>query len=325
MRRAVLSWVAIGILFVTACVLSVTSLNADLYSAGSFVRGYLDALSRRDVAAALAMPGVNPPTGSPLPGDDELLSPAALGAMDEIRILADSRASNGDHVVVAEVSVDSSIPLRATFHVQPGAAHLGLFPTWRFATSPLATLSLSATGDDAVRVNDADITLPEPAPHGYLVLVPGLYTVDHESTWLEAAELPVAVTTAGGVTDAALDIRANAAFRDAAGREIDQALDECAGQQVLQPTGCPFGRAVTDRVAGTVSWSIAEYPVVTLEPGDEPGQWIATAAQGRAALEVPVQSLFTGKESTLDATVSISAEYGIRLADDNTFTIGQTD
>jgi len=324
MRRALLSWVAIGILFATACVLSVTAVTADLYSAGSFVRGYLDALARRDVAAALALPGVSPAAGSPLAADSELLTPAALGTLDEIRILADSRAADGDHIVVVEVSVDSATPLRATFHVQPGPAHLGLFPTWRFATSPLATLSLSAKGSDEVRVNSADIT-PPAGKGDYLVFVPGLYTVDHESTWLEAVQLPVAMTTAGEEMDAALDIRANAAFRAAASRQVDRALDECAEQQVLQPTGCPFGRAVTDRVAGTVSWSIAEYPVVTLEPGEKPGHWTVTAAQGRAALEVPVQSLFTGKKSTLDATVSISAEYAILLADDGTFTIGQAD
>ena len=313
MRRAVVSWIAVGILFVTACVLSVTALNADLYSAGGFVRSYLDALARRDVAAALAMPGV---AGD---GSVSLLTDAALGGLGDIRIISDTRSANGRHTVVAEVALDSG-PTRTTFELEPLAPHLGVFSTWRFSTSPLATLAVSASGDDTVSVNDEQLALT--GDDDQLVFIPGDYRLDRESAWLEATDLSVAVTAVGAVTDAALEIRANAAFRAAASRQIAATLDECAEQQVLQPGGCPFGRVVDDRVDGTVRWSIAEYPVVTLSPGENPGEWTATAAQGRAALEVPVQSLFTGKRSRLDATVSISASYDILLSDDNTFTIG---
>jgi len=313
MRRAVVSWIAVGILFVTACVLSVIALNADLYSAGGFVRSYLDALDRRDAAAALAMPGVV------ADNSEALLTDAALGGLGDIRIISDTRSANGTHIVVAGVTLDSG-PIRTTFELEPLAAHLGLFSTWRFSTSPLATLAVSASGDDTVSVNDEQLALTGDDDH--LVFVPGVYRLDRESAWLEATDLSVAVTTVGTVTDATLEIRANAAFRAAASRQITATLDECAEQQVLQPGGCPFGRVVDDRVAGTVRWSIAEYPVVTLSPGENPGKWTATAAQGRAALEVPVQSLFTGKRSRLDATVSISASYDILLSDDNTFTIG---
>ena len=320
MRRAVLSWVAIGILFVTACAFSVTAVRADLYSPGAFVRSYLDALARGDAESALAMPGVRPGAGQGATADDTLLLTAALGTIDDIRVVDETTTSTGEHTVLAEVSLDSAGTTRTTFHVQPGAAILGLFPTWRFSESPLATLLLAASGDDTLTVNDQPLELSGDAE--YFVFAPGSYRLDRETTWLEAADVRVAVTEAGTITGAALDIRANAAFRAAASRFIDAALDECAEQQVLQPTGCPFGRVVTDRVSGEVSWSIAEYPVVTLSPGDHAGEWTATAAQGRAALAVPVQSLFTGDESTLDATVSISAEYDILLAPDNTFTIG---
>ena len=322
MRRAVLSWVAIGVLFSIALVLSVAALNADVYSARGFVRSYLDALARQDAAAALAMPGVQPASGP-----TDLLTAPAMSPIGAIALVTDIAADDGSHSITFDVALGEGAAdgpgagtARTEFHVQPSAARFGVFANWRFSTPPLATLTVSAIGADAVSVNRAQIDTSPAGAH--LVFVPGLYVLDHESVWLEASEIPVRVSEPGSTPDATVDVTANAALVDAVQQDIDTTLDACAQQGVLMPTGCPFGRAVTDRVDGDVTWTIDRYPRVTLAPGERVGEWTATAAQGRAALSVPVQELFTGDESTLTDTVSISAEYGILIADSGSVTVG---
>ena len=327
MRRAVLSWIAIGVVFVGALALSIAALNADVYSARGFVRSYLDALTRRDAAAALAMPGVQPASGA-----RDLLTPPALGGLGAVTLVSDTADADGNHVLVFDVGlpgeegvVDSgSGTARTEFHVQPLPARFGIFASWRFATSPLATLDISVDGADSLTINAQQLDLAATSTD-YLVFAPGLYRLDHESTWLEAVDVPVRVAEPGTVTDAELEAIANDAFIEAVSSDLADSLDACAGQGVLMPSGCPFGRTVTDRVVGDVQWTIDEYPVVTIAAGEHPGEWTATAAQGRAALSVPVQSLYTGDESTLEATTSISAEYDILIGPTGSFTIGSAD
>ena len=80
---------------------------------------------------------------------------------------------------------------------------------------------------------------------------------------------------------------------------MDGELDRCATQDVLFPTGCPFGQSVENRVVSTPKWSIVEYPTVQVEPGDDFDSWVVPSASGTAHLVVDVQSLFDG--SILDA------------------------
>ena len=63
------------------------------------------------------------------------------------------------------------------------------------------------------------------------------------------------------------------------------ALDECATQQVLMPTGCPFGKPLANRVEGDPQWSIAVYPKVDIIPGERAGDLAGAADAGSRAPE----------------------------------------
>jgi hypothetical protein len=70
---------------------------------------------------------------------------------------------------------------------------------------------------------------------------------------------------------------------------------------VLQPTSCPWGITIDDRIEGAPTWSITGYPAVELTPGERSFEMVATA--GQAHIVVDVQSLFDGDISTRDEDV----------------------
>jgi hypothetical protein len=85
---------------------------------------------------------------------------------------------------------------------------------------------------------------------------------------------------------------------------------------VLQPTGCPFGIVVDDRISGDPQWSFDDYPEITVEPGAE--SWVIPAVQGDAHLEVDVQSLFDGSITPYDADVPFSMVGNVFVSSDGT-------
>src|SRR5690606_22552034 len=97
-------------------------------------------------------------------------------------------------------------------------------------------------------------------------------TLSHDSAYLTSDNVTVHVTDSGVVQSATLEVRASERFVTEVQTEVDSYLEKCAAQPVLFPTGCPFGYTVSNRVESPPTWSITEFPVVTIRPGDEPGE-----------------------------------------------------
>ena len=98
--------------------------------------------------------------------------------------------------------------------------------------------------------------------------------------------------------------------------QADQRVTECGEQQVLFPTGCPYGQSIANRVSSDPIWTIVEVPDFGLRPGPFP-DWIAGPAPGTAHLEVEVTSLFDGSVSTFDEDVPFQARYLVTVQGDN--------
>jgi hypothetical protein len=106
------------------------------------------------------------------------------------------------------------------------------------------------------------------------------------------------------------------AFVAAAQQAVNAQLDACTEQKVLQPTGCPFGIVVDDRISGDPHWSFAEYPQITVAAGAE--SWVIPATRGDAHLEVDVQSLYDGSITRYDADVPFTMTGNLYLMSDGT-------
>lgn len=316
-RHTVVIWLVLLAALAGAFAATVIALNATLYSAGGFVGSYLAAVARHDVDGALATPGVVA-SGGVAGGETgtQLLTPDALGELHDIRLLSDEDLGAGFHLVEYEYTLAGEVAT-SSFQVQRTGTRLGLFPTWAFVQSPLSILQVTPLHAAEFTVNGVDLTASGPSqPTGLRVLSPGVFEISHSSQYLEARPLLVAVTAGSSIVPARLDIQANQDFVDAVQSEVDDLLDECTTQEVLFPTGCPFGQELSNRVESVPEWSMVDYPRVTIEPGQEPGTWVIPGAQGNAHLRVEVRSLFDGTVSTFDEDVPFALDWVITFDGD---------
>lgn len=299
MRRELVTVLALVAIVVGGFFGTVILLNSTLYSASGFVRGYLDALARHDAQGALELAG----PGVAGDASTALLSRDAMSELTDIRLVSDTVTDTGAHTVVYEYSA-GGVVAQSEFSVRPTGTLWGLFDTWAFATSPLGVIELTVQHADEFTANG--VALVTPAQNSvvpYLVFTPGLYEFEHESAFLEAEPVRVATVTPSAAVSARLNIQANDFFADRVSDEVNGFLDDCATQPVLQPTGCPFGQTINNRVVTTPAWSIIDYPDVTIVPGRETSEWRMSEASATAHLLVDVRSLFDGTVTSFDEDV----------------------
>jgi hypothetical protein len=317
-QRAAIGW-AIGFaLLLGAFIAVVAILDSTVYSANGFISSYFDALNRHDATTARELPGVAAPNGTAT----NLLSDDALGTISRIHLVHDAVNSHGVHTVTYSYVLGKTAGT-SDFEVKQTGAFLGIFPQWRFSTSPLATVAVSVLHDPRFRVNGTDVvtTAKKGAAASYVVFAPGLYTFDHESAYLVATPVNVPVVDPGSVTPVQVDVQANATFDKDVRTELDQYFTTCTTQKVLMPTSCPFGKSFNNRVVSTPAWKIAKDPAITIIPDGTTGNWLVPTTTGQAHLTVKVQSLFDGTVTTYDHDVPFAISYSIVIGADNHLTI----
>lgn len=306
-------WGGLLVLLLLAATAGVGAINHQLYSPSGFVQQYLDALARSDSEAALSFPGVEPQAtelaaaGLPTKLPRVLLRDSVLRAPQDAHVIADEAGADGVHRVSVEYTLDGA-KAQSVFEVERTGTTLGVFDDWRFASSPLAVLDVTVLHDAEFSVNgltldtrahhpaDAEPTFSNSA--SYLAFSPSLYELGKDSRLLaaEPQRLPV---TASGLTAATLDVQPTPEFVHDVQDELNNWLDEtCTTQAVLQPTGCPFGVNVDNRVLSAPEWSITEYPTVTLTAAEDSFEMPRTQAWARLLVEV--QDLYDGEIETRD-------------------------
>ncbi|GAA1442171.1 hypothetical protein [Leifsonia poae] len=327
--RVALLWSGIAVLLLLAFFAAVGALQRGPYSAGGFVSAYLDSLADHDVNAALSMPGADPTApslraqGLPSAPSRELLRSDVLPSLTGIRIVSDDDLGTGEHLVAVQAKADGH-PVAARFSVRQTGAVLGLLPTWRFAATPLTVARITVEHADTFTVGGhtleprAAADLPPDAfsvAADYLVFAPAVYSLGHSDQYTEAKPVTLTARMPGRQVEVSVVAQPNAAFVEKTEKQLDAYLDGCAEQHVLQPTGCPFGVVIDDRVEGVPTWKIVKYPPVTITAGER--GWMMPDSQGIAHLSVTVQSLFDGtvtkRESDEPFAVSLST---ITIRDD---------
>jgi len=325
MRRTLITWSAAFALLVAGFAASVVALNADLYSAHGFVGRYLEALERRDSSAALALPGVG--TGND--AASVLLTDEAMGALSDVTIVSDTAGDEGRHTVVARYEIapppttaqpdPPSTTATSEFVVVRDGTSFGLFPKWRFVASPITSISVTVLHAQDFEVNGLPVAskAKPDAPATYQVFAPGFYLVDHGSTYTAAKAVGAAVTANDEIADVTVDVQANEEFVAEVQKHVTAYLAECATQEVLMPTGCPFGQSLSNRVASAPKWSMVADPVVTIVPGAVAGTWAVPSTPAAAHLVVDVKSLRDGTVTTFDEDVPFDVQYALTFEPGN--------
>lgn len=331
-RRAVVAVVAIAALLVVALGAAIGALNREVYSASGFVRQYLEAVARADTVGALSLPGVTSDAKPSADGQPEelpttLLRGSVLSPLDDIRLVSDIETAPGLHTVTYAFQLGST-PSTMDFTVRSTGTFAAVFNSWRFEESPLGSLEVNVLHESKFTVNGLTLdTRAHAAPDApvafanqasYQVFAPNLYTIGHESVLLSAPEQTVPVTTSEP-TPVSVNAEPNATFVSQVQSEVNKFLDTCATQEVLQPSDCPFGIVIDDRIKSAPEWSIAEYPLVTLASGETHFEMPDT--EGTAHIVVDVQSLFDGDLSTRDEDVTFAIGLSVGIRQDGSIAI----
>ncbi len=310
---AVAGWAGLAILLVGAFLAALGALNQTIYGASSFVERYLGAIAEDDIAAAASTPGVAfdetelAALGLPVNVSTAMFRSGVVeDGPEDVRVLSDVAADDGTHAVTVSYRLDIAI-VETTFEVRPIEPLYGVLNRWEFAVSPLAVIDVTAahnplftvgslTLDTRANKSGDELTaFTQVAP--YLAIAPAVYEFGYSSTLVEAVPTaaPIEPSTRTSVT---VDAQPTATFVERVQTKVDEYLQGCTTQQVLQPAGCPFGVEIDDRVLGDPVWSIVSSPAVTLTAGETAFEMPPT--EGVAHVSVEVQSLFDGDISQLE-------------------------
>ncbi len=290
---------ALGV--VAVWLLTILALNLTLYSAGGFVMGYLRALEDGNYGLAASKAGLS---------DVPMVVPMASERIENPRVIATGALETGDIVVQVAYELAGE-EAQTIFVVQEGEPVLWFFNSWTFQRTPVARLELAIVGDNRVVINGMELNVSRlGVPPRTSVLVPGLYEASLNTEWVEGESVVRSVTEIGSTQPIRLTVAPTTRLQDAASEAVEDFLDDCVNQGVLQPASCPFGITIDDRVIGVPSWKILDYPDVRLGLGSDRASWSLSARRGMAEVTVQVQSLFDGSINEQTELVSFDL-YGV--------------
>ncbi|MEV7632673.1 hypothetical protein AB0N64_09715 [Microbacterium sp. NPDC089318] len=297
----------IGVLLFAAIAAGGTSLYQQFYSPSAFVQRYLDLLSSGRAVEALRVPGVSldlavlQDAGIDPSASEALLRRAALAPLTDV-VVTEKSEKSGVHEIVVDYRAGGVNGTSIFTVAQDG--WVGVTPNWRFTASPLAEIQLTVRGADVFAVNGFAIDRRQVSVDGaqaapldplhLLVFTPGRYSVTVDTAISASGGVSVLADTALARTPVDVQAEPTEKFLEVVQQQVEQFLSDCATQQVLQPTRCPFGLQLHNRLApDTVpKWSITKQPTVTLVP--DGANWALPTTEAIAHIDVEIQSLFDG-------------------------------
>ena len=211
----------VGVLLVAAVAAAVGAIQREFYSPTAFVERYLDLLADGRAADALTLPGVAVDSaaleaaGLPATASEALLRRAALASLTDVQVVSETQ--EGDLTRVTVEYEAAGYPGTTTFDIERDGT-IGIAPTWRFATSPLAVIDLVVKGSMQFQVNGFEIDKRQVsiegadadplAPLPLLVFSPGLYSVSVDTAI--SATPGVAVLSDSPFREIAVEVQAQA-------------------------------------------------------------------------------------------------------------------
>ena len=322
----------VGAALVAAIFAAWGAIEREFYSPSAFVERYIDLLADQRATDALAVPGVTVSTaeleaaGLPATASEALLRGAALAPISDVRVVSEQQ--QGD-VTLVTVEYDArGYPGTTTFEIERDGS-VGPAPTWRFATSPLAVMNLTVAGSMSFDVNGFTIDKRQASPDGVdadplapvplLVFSPGLYSVSVDNRIASTPGVAVLSDSPFHAIPITVQAEPTEEFVGVVQQKVEEFLTSCATQEVLQPTACPFGYFVQDRIDSLPTWSIVSQPTVDVAP-DGAG-WTILPAEAVAHIEVDIRSIFDGKVREVSEDVPFIVTGAITVMPDGSVSI----
>lgn len=314
----------VGVLLAAALAAGGVALHREFYGATAFVQRYLDLLAGGRAADALAIAGVESDAGTP--ASDALLRRDALTTLTDVEAV--SEVVDGELTRVTMSYRAGGAEGETTFAVRQDG-WIGIAPAWRFATSPLTVIDLTVRGSMSFDVNGFVIDKRQVSPDGVdadplatvplRVFSPGLYSVTVDTPISATPGAAVLADAPGASVPVDLQAEPTAEFVDVVQQRVEGFLTACATQQVLQPTGCPFGLQVRNRIVDVPAWSIVQQPEITIVP-DGAG-WRIERTDAVAHVSVDIRLLYDGSLREVSEDVPFRVEGSIDVLADGSVSI----
>ncbi|RZS56198.1 hypothetical protein EV141_1651 [Microcella putealis] len=257
------------------------------------VERYLEALAADQLPAAAALSGLEP--GDALPLGDE-------GEPTVLRVVA-AQPRDGGRVAVTALYGGDNDAATVIFLLEPAERLAGIIPQWRFVEPPVTRIPVGVDQHTELLVSGRALVTPGPGETAIATaFIPARVSVANAEPFLDAASTRIRPRSVAPPPVILTATPSERLVREVE-RQLTEVLDTCATQEVLQPSGCPFGRAVTgDRVIDRPAWMRVDAPQVSLTLSANPGRF---SLDGSATMrvEVEVQSLFDGTVSRLTEDV----------------------
>ncbi len=324
----------IGVLLFTAIAAGGMSLYQQFYSPSAFVQRYLDLLATGRSGEALKVPGVSldlavlQDAGIDPGASEALLRRAALAPLSDVKVTAEKQDGEVHEITVGYRA--AGVKGSSTFRIAQDG-WVGVTPNWRFTRSPLAEIELTVLGSDVFAVNGFTVDRRQVSVDGaeaapldplhLLVFTPGVYSVTVDTAISATRGVSVLADTALARTPIEVQAEPTDKFVKVVQEQVENFLTECATQEVLQPTRCPFGLQVHNRLApDTVpKWSIIRQPTIAVVP--DGADWAVPATEAVAHIEVQIQSLFDGSVRTVSEDVPFRVNGTITVLPDGSVSI----
>ncbi|MGK3949546.1 hypothetical protein [Microbacterium sp. K2] len=323
----------VGLVLVAALGAGGATLYQQFYGPSAFVVRYLDLLSEGRAADALRVPGVAIDretleiAGLGATASEALLRHSALAPLTDVEVTSEERDDAGKTEVTVSYTA-SGYAGTTTFTVeQDGWA--GVTPNWRFTTSPLAVVELTLRGADQFAVNGFEMDRRQVSAAGaqaapldplpLLVFTPGVYSVTVDTAIASSDGVGVLADTPLATTPVDVQTEPTPDFVAVVQQRVEEFLTECTTQEVLQPTACPFGLEVRNRLASLPKWSITVQPQVSVVP--DGGHWMIPPTDAVAHVDVEIRSLFDGSVQEVSEDVPFQVNGSITILPDGKVSI----
>lgn len=322
----------VGVLLVAALGAAGAVLYKEYYGPSAFVTRYLDLLATGRAADALRLPGVAvdrdtlEESGIDVTASEALLRQASLAPLTDIEVISEETTGGVSEVTVSYVA--GGHPGTSSFSVTQDG-WVGITPNWRFTRTPLASVSLTVLGADKFSVNGFEVDRRQVssagaeadplAPLPMLVFTPGVYSVTVDTAISTSPGISVLADTPLAKTPIDVQTIPTPEFTAVVQTRVEEFLTECTTQQVLQPTACPFGLEVQNRIDNLPEWTIAVQPTVTVVP--DGAYWTIPAADAVAHIEVDIRSLFDGSIQHISEDVPFRVNGTIAILPDGSASI----
>ena len=253
-------------------------LNATVFSAENYLSDYLDALESGDRESAAALAGWDSPV---LPVVSQSIAEPSVTGVRQI---------DSSTVELHATFVVAGERAGAVFTLAKASALLGVFHQWSFATPPVTVIDVDSDWTGPVLVGGV-----EAGNTGTVeVLVPGVYSIESGTPWVRYSPTSFQVNQPGDEHLLTVSALPTPALEGELEEAVSDYLDNCIAQGVLQPSSCPFGITIIDRVVGSPEWRISQVPRLMMRPDELGKNWLVLGKGGVATFSADVQSLFDG-------------------------------